>query len=207
MPHFNDTKFTQVEPVEKHTLRTRVLHGGLALAILTQLLTSLAMEGPDDVQSGDLLFQIHRYSGLTAALLALALWLVILTRRRGTDLGALLPWFSGTRLSALWFDLRVHMAALIRLRLPAHDPDAALPAAVHGLGLLLISAMALSGTIYFLQVMLGVHSAEPDGMLAMTVHVMLANLVWAYLIGHAGLGMLHHLLRSASLTQMWSLRR
>lgn len=207
MAHYDDKQFTLVMPVEKHALQTRLLHGGLAIAILTQLLTSLAMEGPDEVQSGDILFQIHRYSGLTAAVLALALWLVILTRRRGTDLGALLPWFSGARLSALWIDLRLHMAALVKLRLPTHDPDAALPAAVHGLGLLLISAMALSGTVYFLQVMFGFHSAEPDGMLAMTVHVTLANLVWAYLIGHAGLGVLHHLLRSASLTEMWSLRR
>ena len=192
---------------QKHTWATRVFHAGLALSILTQLLTSLVMQGPDDEQSGDLLFQIHRYSGLIAATLAFALWLVILLRKRGTDLGALLPWFSGARLRALGADLKAHGAALIRLRLPVHDPKAALPSAVHGLGLLLISAMALSGTIYFLQVTLGFHSAEPDGMWAMTVHLTLANLVWAYLIGHAGLGVLQHILRAASLGEMWSLRQ
>jgi len=54
------------------------------------------------------------------------------------------------------------------------------------------------------QVALGMHSAEPDGMLAMTVHLALGNLVWAYLIAHAGLAVLHHLLRSMSLAIMWS---
>ncbi|MBP1807019.1 hypothetical protein [Rubellimicrobium aerolatum] len=65
--------------------------------------------------------------------------------------------------------------------------------------------MAASGSLYWLQVRLGLHSAEPDGMLAMTVHLTLANLVWVYLIGHAGLAALHHLLRSLSLSTMWSL--
>ena len=65
---------------------------------------------------------------------------------------------------------------------------------MHGLGLVLISAVATSGAVYFMQVALGLHSAEPDGMIAMMVHLALGNLVWAYLIAHAGLAVLHHLL-------------
>lgn len=94
----------------------------------------------------------------------------------------------------------------MQLWLPPHNPDGALGPAVHGLGLLLVTAMAASGTLYWLQVRLGLHSAEPDGMLAMTVHLALANLVWVYLIAHAGLAVLHHLLRSMSLGAMWSWR-
>ena len=197
------------DPISKtrHNRATRLLHAGLALAILTQLLTSLAMQGPDEVQAGDLVFQLHRYSGLAATLLAFGLWLTILLRSRGTEIGALIPWFSRRRLAALWQDVKVHGGAAMKLRIPEHDPQAALPAAIHGLGLLLISAMAASGVAYFVQVALGLHSAEPDGMIAMTVHLALANLVWAYLIAHAGLAVLHHLLRSMSLSTMWSLGR
>lgn len=191
----------------RHNRATRLLHAGLALAILTQLGTSLAMQGPDDVQAGDILFQMHRNSGLAATALAFGLWLTILLRSRGTELGALIPWLSVRRLSALWLDIKVHGRAALNLRLPEHDPQAALPSAIHGLGLLLISAMAASGAVYFVQVWLGLHSAEPDGMIAMTVHLTLANLVWAYLIAHAGLAVLHHLLRSMSLSTMWSLGR
>ena len=191
----------------RHNRATRLLHAGLALAIVTQLLTSLSMRGPDDVQAGDILFQVHRYSGLLATVLAFGLWLTILLRSRGTELGALIPWFSGRRMATLWQDVKVHAAAAVKLRLPEHDPKAALPSAIHGLGLVLISAMAASGAVYFVQVALGLHSAEPDGMIAMTLHLALANLVWAYLIAHAGLAVLHHLLRSMRLSTMWSLGR
>ncbi len=193
-----------VLPESRHNRTTRLLHAGLALAIISQLMTSLAMQGPDDVQAGDTLFQLHRYSGLAATVLAFGLWLTILLRSRGTELGALIPWFSGRRLAALWRDIKVHGDAALHLQLPSHDAQAALPSAIHGLGLLLISAMAASGAVYFVQVALGMHSAEPDGMLAMTVHLALGNLVWAYLIAHAGLAVLHHLLRSMSLATMWS---
>lgn len=191
----------------QHSRATRLLHAGLALAIVTQLLTSLQMHGPDEVQAGDILFQVHRYSGLMATVLAFAFWVTILLRSRGTDLGALIPWFSGRRLAALGRDIKVHAGAALKLRLPEHDPEAALPSAIHGLGLLLISAMAATGAVYFVEVALGLHSAEPDGMLAMTVHLALANLVWAYLIAHAGLALLHHLLRSMRMSTMWSFGR
>ena len=191
----------------RHNRATRLLHAGLALAIVTQLLTSLQMHGPDDVQPGDILFQVHRYAGISATVLAFGLWMTILLRSRGTDLGALLPWFSARRLGALGRDIKVHAGAASKLRLPQHDPEAALPSAIHGLGLLLISAMAASGAVYFVQVALGLHSAEPDGMIAMTVHLALANLVWAYLIAHAGLALLQHLLQSMRLSTMWSFAR
>jgi cytochrome b561 len=200
---FNSTQNTSIA---RHNRATRLFHAGLALVIVTQLLTSLVMQGPDEAQVGDLLFQLHRYSGLVATILAFGLWVTIFMRSLGTEIGALIPWFSGERLVALWQDAKLHAENAVKLRLPKHDPKAALPAAVHGLGLMLVSAMAMSGAVYFAQVSLGLHSAEPDGMLAMTVHLALANLVWAYLIAHAGLAVLHHLLRSASLTEMWSLR-
>jgi cytochrome b561 len=41
---------------------------------------------------------------------------------------------------------------------------------------------------------------------AMTVHFALANLVWVYLVAHAGMAAIHHFARSASLTRMWRLR-
>jgi hypothetical protein len=100
-----------VLPEPRHNRTTRLLHAGLALAIISQLMTSLAMQGPDDVQPGDILFQLHRYSGLVATVLAFGLWLTILLRSRGTEFGALIPWFSGRRLAALWRDIKVHGAA------------------------------------------------------------------------------------------------
>ena len=192
--------------VPRHNLTTRFFHGALALAIVTQLITSLAMEGPDEESAGDALFQLHRYAGLTAMALALGFWLVILGRRQGTSFGALFPWFSGTRRAAVFRDIGHYLKALTRLHLPEPDVDGPLSSAVHGLGLLLMTAMALSGTLYFIQVNLGLHSPEPDDMPVMLVHFALGNLVWVYLIAHASLAVLHHLLRTLPLGSMWSLR-
>lgn len=192
---------------DRHSRATRLFHTGLALAVISQLLTSLVMRVPGETRTGDLFFQVHQYSGLLAAGFALGFWLIIAMRSRGTELGALLPWASKGRRATLWADIRAHAEAAKQLRLPDYDPEGALASAVHGLGLLLVSVLAASGAAYFVVVWLGFHSPNPDGLLMMEIHGALANLGWAYLIGHAGLAVLHHLLRAASLTEMWSFRR
>jgi cytochrome b561 len=65
--------------------------------------------------------------------------------------------------------------------------------------------MAVSGALYYLW-----NSGNPDagGVIGviMFVHTGLANLVWAYLFGHAGMALLHHYTLQQSLGDMWSLR-
>lgn len=192
--------------LHKHAFATRLVHAGLALAVVVQLLTSLPMEPPEPDRAGNWFFQVHQYSGLAAFAFVFAFWLVLALRSKGTEPAALFPWFSGARLRALRSDTRTHIAALLSRRLPAHDPHAALPSAVHGLGVLLMSAMAISGTIYYF-----INSGDPDAGGAvgavMFVHRTLANLVWAYLIGHAGLALVHHYAHDIRLGEMWSLDR
>lgn len=191
----------------RHALGTRLLHGTLALAVATQLLTSLVMTGPDAASAGDDLFAIHRWGGMVGLAAAVLLWVAILSRREGTSPGALFPWASRERLGDLWADLRLHAQALRHGRLP--DPSGATPlaSAVHGLGLGLVSVMALTGAAYLAEVTWLGASTEPDGMWVMAIHTTLANLVWAYLIGHAALAVLHDRLHHLPLSAMWSLRR
>lgn len=192
--------------VPKHAFATRLVHAGLAVAIILQLLTSLPMEPPEPDRAGNWYFQVHQYSGLAAFCFIFAFWLVLTLRSKGTAPGALFPWFSRARLTALRTDARRHLSALVSRRLPPHDEHAPLPSAIHGLGLLLMSAMALSGTIYYF-----INSGDPDAGGAvgavMFVHRTLANLVWAYLIGHAGLALVHHYLGDMRLGEIWSLGR
>jgi cytochrome b561 len=189
----------------RHLLTTRLLHGGLAIAIIVQLLTSLVLEPAEDGHAGNLYFDIHQYGGLTAFAFVVGFWVLVAIRRRGTQAGALWPWFSGARLSALWADLRLHVAKLGKLQLPAHRDSEALPSAIHGLGLLLMTAMALSGTVYYF-----VNQGDPDadGLvgIVMFVHTTLANLVWAYLVGHAGFAVIQHVFNDYALGNMWGLR-
>ena len=190
----------------KHTMATRVAHASLATAIVLQLASSQFMQGPRRTTPGDWLFTVHEYVGLFALLAAFGFWLAVVTRRRGTSAALLFPWFSGARIGAVWTDLKTHLRSLVKFKLPPYEDDAPLASAIHGLGLLLMTFMAVTGTIYFIGEYLGATSGSFVG-LAKETHEIMANLVWAYLIGHAALAVLHHYLSNLSLSEMWSLRR
>lgn len=188
---------------QKHTLATRVVHTGLALAILTQLLTSLIFVAPAPDATGNVWFEVHAYGGLTALCFVSLFWLVIVIRRLGTGLGLLFPWFSKSRLTALWTDIRSHLIAIRQHRLPAYETHSPLASAVHGLGLLLVTTMASSGALYYF-----INTGDPDAGgtvgITMFVHKNLGGVVWVYLIGHAGLAVIYHFTSSLSLSNMWS---
>lgn len=189
----------------KYSCMTRLAHMGLAPAIIIQLLTSLVLVPDGPKETANLYFEIHEYSGLTAFAFALFFWIVLIFRKTGTAPGALFPWTSKTRLAALWDNTTRTLGALAKFRLPDVPETSPLASAVHGLGLLLMLAMATSGTVYYV-----VNNGDPDAGrlvgIVMFVHKTLANLVWAYLIGHAGMATIHHFTRQLRLSEMWNLR-
>ncbi|OWY08872.1 hypothetical protein B6V73_20020 [Thioclava sp. JM3] len=194
-----DTKET------RHNFFTRLAHMGLALATITQLVTSLIFVAPSPGKSGNIWYEIHEYGGLTAFGFVLLFWLALTARRLGTAPGLLFPWFSGPSLRAVWSDTKAHLAAVTRFRLPPFEEHGALASAVHGLGLLLVTAMVATGTIYYF---INTGNSDAGGLVGvlMFVHKTLANVVWAYLIGHAGLAVIHHFTDNLRLTEMWSLK-
>lgn len=175
----------------RHSSTTRLLHAGLALTVTAQLLTSQVFVPP---QSGpeNVWFEVHEYSGLATFALAFLFWLNLAARRRGTPVGLLFPWFSAVRLAELRDDTAAHVKAATRLTLPPYRVDAALPSAVHGLGILLVAAMASLGAIWFGLSAVGA-GETPLANLAIETHVLLGNLVWAYVVGHVALAILHSL--------------
>ena len=178
----------------ERSMMTRVLHGLLALAVLHQLAVSLVMEPPKHGHDAPGLpgtfFDLHEGVGLFTLGVVLAFWLWSVVRRGETTVGMMVPWFSRERRQALMTDLAHHWSALRRMRLPDYRPRSPLPAAVHGLGLLVITAMGATGAvIYFAHGQPGI--AGQLAKVTWEVHESLANLAWAYLIGHAALGVLH----------------
>ena len=190
----------------RHQLSTRLLHAGLALAVITQLVTSLVLHPAEDGQAGNFAFEVHEYAGLAAFVIVLGFWILVAARHRGTSAAVLWPWFSSSRLAALWDDIKLHLATARKGNIPDHDDAAALPSAIHGLGIALVTAMAATGTIYYF-----INQGNPDagGLVGvvMFIHTSLANLVWAYLIGHAGFAVLQHFFNGYSLRNMWSLTK
>ena len=178
------------------SILTRILHLMLLLAVLHQLISSTFMEGPKPGLPEDPLYELHQWGGLTSLGLVSLFWLWTLVRRGETSLGALVPWFSSARLAAVRTDLKLHGRALIRFRLP-DDRLGALASAVHGLGLLTVTTMAVTGAASLVAT---TALAEP----IIEFHKIMANFMWAYLVAHASLAVIHHLGGSDVLRQMFS---
>lgn len=198
VPHFRKApSVSDFQPTSRHTLPTRLIHAGLALSIITQLATSLVMRAPHGTSPGNLLFEVHEYSGYAALGFAALFWLLLLLRSKGTSLGSLIPWFSANRRAALIEDTKAHLASARHLTFPDMDDHRPMASAIHGLGLLLMTLMATTGAASVL--LPGVREQ------VLGVHVLFANVVWAYLIGHAGLALLAHWTRHLDLREMWRL--
>lgn len=186
------------------SFKTRFLHIGLALTVTTQLAVSLLMEPPDKEEASALArtaFEIHEAVGMTALLIVLTHWLWSLLGRADGGLARLFPW-RGAALAEVTEDLR----QVLRGRLPQGGPRGGLPGLVHGLGLLAVTGMALSGAGMFF---LFPESGKPEGVVELfeESHEFIATFVWIYWGGHVGLALLHRLSGHDTVGAMFNLRR
>ena len=179
---------------------TRVIHLLLLLVVLHQLISSEFMDAPLPGEAPSWTFSFHEYAGLAAVVIVGAFWVWSLVRRGETKFGRLLPWFSLGRIGDVLTDLLGQLRRLARGHAP-DDRDGAFASAVHGLGLLAVTAMALTGTIVF--VADGTSAAHT----ALGLHRLVANFVWIYLFAHAGIAVLHHLLGSNVFSRMFRIGR
>lgn len=177
------------------SLTTKLIHGSLMLAVTWQLLGSNLMERPRFAAPGNFFYEVHEWVGLATLVIVVVFWLWTALRRRETRLAALLPWFSGAGWRAVLTDARAHWAAVRALKLPDPTADTPLASAVHGLGLLTALAMAATGGLLYLQ-------ALPGG-LVLEVHKIVSNLMWAYVVGHAGLAVVHQMAGHRMLQRMF----
>jgi cytochrome b561 len=182
---------------------TRVLHLLTAAGVTSQMLTSLVMVYPKPGRLPNGWYEVHETLGigLLAVVSAYWLWIVGRTMARGEPM-MLFPWLSAQRLAALRDDVVESTRAALTLRLPAGDQPRALPAAVQGIGLLL--ALLLAGTGIAIEI-----GMAPDGGLSpllrgvKEVHETMAPLMWAYLVAHPLLGLLHQLAGHRTLSRMF----
>ena len=184
--------------LQKRSMLTKILHGLLLTAVIHQLVVSLLMEGPRPGQPANIFFTLHEYGGYGAFVLLCMFWIWSVVRPGETRLDMLFPWFSSGRVKAVAADLRLHAIELRRMRLPAAN-DRPLASAIHGLGLLTVTLMALTGVLPQIGL---VSPGSPQ--LLISTHKLFANLMWAYLIVHAGLAFAHELVGEQILSKMFS---
>jgi len=176
---------------------TRWLHVGLALAIPLQLLSEEFMKRPKLVDGLPRIrtdaevtfFEMHEWIGM-AALAIVVLHILWSTTKAGGGLGHLFPYFKAGGCKSIMDELK-QVPGWLSGKLHMDADNSPLAGSVHGLGLLLVLAMAATGgTMFF-----GMN--EVTGQMSGFVHTMkevheaLGNLVWLYLIAHVGMAVLH----------------
>lgn len=186
------------------SLTTKLLHLLLAAAIVHQLVITAFMHRPSHSHpGGNLAYAFHQDVGLASIAILFAFWLWAFIRHREHGIAALVPWFSRSRRKAVFDDLLRHLQHLRYGDLPQPEGDTPLASAVHGLGLLVATAMALSGgAIYVMLGPAGQMTAAAQAVLF--IHSSLANLMWAYLIGHASLAVIHEAMGHPVFPKMFS---
>jgi cytochrome b561 len=187
----------------KYDPLTRFLHLCLAIGITAEMLTSLVMVDPEPGRPPNWWFEVHETLGVALLGVLVAHWLWSLGRSLASGAAFMLfPWFSAARLRALVGDARDTLAQVGQGRLPDDDQPRPLPAAVQGLGLLLATVLAATGTVMWV-------GMAPDG--AMTglvhgfkeVHEAVAPLMWAYLVLHPAMGILHQVAGHRTISRMF----
>ena len=190
----------------KYDPATRLLHLLVAAGVTAQMLTSLAMVTPKPGRLPNLWYEAHEAVGIGLLVAVSIYWLWATARAfvRGEGM-MLFPWFSRRRLLALRDDAIRTVGELGHLHLPTDAVPRPLPRAMQGLGLLLALFLAGSGTALAM-------GMAPDGGLSPLLHAVkemhetAAPLMWAYLIAHPLLGVLHQLAGHRSLTHMFGVR-
>ncbi len=127
---------------------TRILHLGLLLIVLHQLIGSEFMQRPFPGEAPGTVWLLHEWVGLAGFGVVAAFWVWTLVRRGETALGRLFPWFSASGIAAVFADLVGQLRRALRGQLP-DDEGGAMTTAIHGGGLLAVTVMAVTGTVYF----------------------------------------------------------
>lgn len=185
--------------------KTKFLHMALALVVSLELFNSLVMQEPEPGRPltglGGAMFEFHEWAGMAALLIVLAHWAWSIWGVQGTGVRHLLP-YKATDRTKMGQELR----GLLKFDLPAGGPDSRLSGLIHGLGLLAVTAMALTGAVLFLGMPEGGGKLSPFVDFSEETHEVLAAFVWIYWGGHVALALLHGLLaRDGSLSRMFKL--
>ncbi|MDB5927283.1 MAG: hypothetical protein JWN13_6219 [Betaproteobacteria bacterium] len=162
----------------------RLLHALLAISITIQLVSSLVMGHPSPrrpmTPNGAFYFHWHEWVGLAALAVLIVGWIYRVTRWKRESQARLFPWLTRQGLR----DLTQEIKSFVTLRWNRIPDYGALAGTVHGAGLLLATAMAVTGGAIYLA--LGPQDAvTPQAEAIMNVHQSMAVFMWIYLCGHS----------------------
>jgi hypothetical protein len=163
---------------------TRWLHIGLSTTLTFELLGALLVSDPNT----RMYFIIHEWVGLLATAILMVEWLWIYADGQSK---ILFPWNSNG-ISIIKTDI----LALFKGKLPQAGRAVGLPGFWHGIGILSMTGLAITGVLIFLVIPGGRGaSSSSAGATAFTtlsgVHREISYVAWAYWIGHVSAAIIH----------------
>lgn len=151
---------------------------------------------------GTRIFYIHIwFSGWVVFVLA-AVYAMLMTDDPD-GLGMLVPWFSAKRRKAFFKAVRVEIPGMFRGRLAPLEPKSPLAGGIHGLSIMALLGLGLTGSY----VQLGVRSdgsMAADMLLFLEIHQWFAVFVWIFLAGHIFMVIYHLAVGHEGIREMFS---
>jgi len=173
---------------------TRILHFGIAICILIQLLGEqvIGLPEPGHVRqaSDALLVGVHEAIGALSLVLVCAYLMVTLDEATGRM--KLFPWLDAGARTRLWQEIRRDAPGWLRGKIPEPEAGGLVAGTVHGAGIVLALILGLSGSLLFIG--MGPHGEmTPDIRLVREGHSTMASLMWVFVIGHGGMAIAHEI--------------
>jgi cytochrome b561 len=178
----------------------RLLHLLLAIAVTAQLFIGSFMRSPHHGRADSVGFEVHEILGFTILVLVLLHW-VWSYKHPNEGLRHLFPW-TRSGLCSVYSEL---LQAVRQRRLPPGGPgtDGGLAGFVHGLGLLAVTAMVVTGSVFYFSRMSGVGRNTLE--IIEDIHDSLAVITWVYWGGHLAMTLFHSLMHQHTFSHMFDL--
>ncbi|MCB1072804.1 MAG: cytochrome b/b6 domain-containing protein [Chlamydiia bacterium] len=162
-----------------------IVHWGIALCVIGSMISSLFVHPKNPVE---LPIQIHVWIGYGVTLFLLCQWLLLSLKKYHFVRAHVFPYhFEGRQ--CILADLRM----LLRGQLPPTGARKGLSGLVEGMGILLISFMAVTGLIFHFAFVYSMDQI-PLMLIIRDIHNFFSYFVWVFVIGHGGMAILHRIM-------------
>jgi len=187
---------------------TRLLHWAFALLIPLQLLSEELMKRPKPGRIREemqiFFFEMHEWVGmlLLVVIVARFAWAFI---SKEFSLARLYPYFNSQHRAKLWYEITHEVPSWFKGEIHEPSSERFIASSVHGLGLLLVLLMGVSGAIML-------YGMEETGQMLGFVHEMkelheiLGEVLWIYLFTHVGMALIHMLVGHKILSRIFKVR-
>ncbi|MFQ5519089.1 MAG: cytochrome b/b6 domain-containing protein [Mariprofundus sp.] len=172
----------------------RILHFSLMITVMMQLLSEQFMQVPKPGhvidELGALIFGFHQLSGFIVLIAAIVYLMIVLDKDEGKQ--RLFPWLSSEGRCALWLEIRRDIPGWFKGKLRTPDEAHAIAGCVHGMGIMLTTALGLTGSMIYLGI-------EPDGAMPPPIklireaHEIMGLAMWIFVLGHVCMAILHQI--------------